>query len=35
MDGEWRQYNDSFVGVVEELRGRTSRKGGTPRSRNQ
>ena len=33
--GEWRQYKDSFVGVAEELRSRTSGKGGTPRSRNQ
>ena len=29
MEGEWRQYNDAFVGVVEELCGRTSGKGGT------
>ena len=33
--GEWRQYKDAFVGVAEELCGRTSGKGGTPRSRNQ
>ena len=26
MEGEWRQYNDAFVGVVEELCGRTSGK---------
>ena len=30
VEGEWRQYNDVFVGVAEELFGRTSRKGGTP-----
>ena len=35
LEGEWRQYNDAFVGVAEELGGRTSGKGGTPRSRNQ
>ena len=35
LEGEWRQYNDAFVGVAEELCGRTSGKGGTPRSRNQ
>ena len=35
VGGEWRQYKDAFVGVAEELCGRTSRKGGTPRSRNQ
>ena len=35
MDGEWRQYKDAFIGVAEELCGRTSGKGGTPRSRNQ
>ena len=35
MEGEWRQYKDAFVGVAEELCGRTSGKGGTPRSRNQ
>ena len=35
MEGEWRQCNDEFVGVAEELCGRTSEKGGTPRSRNQ
>ena len=29
MEGEWRQYNDAFVRVVEELCGRTSGKGGT------
>ena len=32
---EWRQYKDAFVGVAQELRGRTSEKGGTPRTRNQ
>ena len=35
VDGEWRQYKDAFVGVSGELCGRTSGKGGTPRSRNQ
>ena len=35
VEGEWRKYNDAFVGVAEELFGRTSGKGGTPRSRNQ
>ena len=35
VEGEWRQYNDAFVVVAEELCGRTSGKGGTPRSRNQ
>ena len=35
VDGEWRQHKDAFVGVTEELCGRTSWKGGTPRSRNQ
>ena len=37
VEGEWRQYKDAFVGVAEELCGRTSGKGGTqsPRSRNQ
>ena len=35
VDGEWRQYRDAFVVVAEELCGRTSVKGGTPRSRNQ
>ena len=35
VDGEWRHYKDAFVGVAEELCGRTSGKGGTPRSRNQ
>ena len=29
MEGEWRQYKDAFVGVAEELFGRTSGKGGT------
>ena len=35
VEDEWRQYKDAFIGVAEELCGRTSRKGGTPRSRNQ
>ena len=35
VEGGWRQYKDGFVGVAEELCGRTSGKGGTPRSRNQ
>ena len=35
VKGERRQYKDAFVGVAEELCGRTSGKGGTPRSRNQ
>ena len=35
VEGEWRQYKDAFVGVAEELCGRTSGKRGTPRSRNQ
>ena len=35
LEGEWRRYKDAFVGVAEELCGRTSGKGGTPRSRNQ
>ena len=35
VEGEWRQYKDAFVEVAEELCGRTSGKGGTPRSRNQ
>ncbi|MEE9445618.1 MAG: hypothetical protein V3V19_08125 [Cocleimonas sp.] len=35
LEGKWRQYKDAFVGVAEELCGRTSGKGGTPRSRNQ
>ena len=35
VEGERRQYKDSFVGVAEEQCGRTSTKGGTPRSRNQ
>ena len=35
VEGEWRQYKDAFVGVAEELCGRTLGKGGTPRSRNQ
>ena len=35
VKGEWRKYKDAFIGVAEELCGRTSGKGGTPRSRNQ
>ena len=35
VEGEWRQCKDAFVEVAEELCGRTSGKGGTPRSRNQ
>ena len=35
VEGVWRQYKDAFVEVAEELCGRTSGKGGTPRSRNQ
>ena len=35
VEGGWRPYKDAFVGVAEELCGRTSGKGGTPRSRNQ
>ena len=35
VEGEWRQYKNAFVGVAEELCGRKSGKGGTPRSRNQ
>ena len=35
VEGEWMQYKDAFVGVAEELCGRTSGKGGTPRNRNQ
>ena len=35
VEGEWRQYKDAFVGVAEGLCGRTSGKGGTPRSINQ
>ena len=35
VEGEWRQYKDAFVGMAEELCGRTSGKGGTPRIRNQ
>ena len=26
VEGEWRQYKDAFVGVAEELCGRTSGK---------
>ena len=35
MECEWRKNKDAFVGVAEELCGRTSGKGGTTRSRNQ
>ena len=35
VEGEWSQYKDAFVGVAEELCGRTSGEGGSPRSRNQ
>ena len=35
VEGEWRKYKDAFIEVAEELCGRTSGKGGTPRSRNQ
>ena len=35
VEVEWRTYKDAFVGVAEELCGRTSGKGRTPRSRNQ
>ena len=35
VEGEWRQYKDAIVGVAEELCGRTSGKGGTPKGRNQ
>ena len=28
VEGEWRQYNDAFVRVAEELCGRTSGGGG-------
>ena len=35
VEGGWRQYNDAFIGVAQELCGRTSGKGGTPRSKNQ
>ncbi len=35
VEGEWRQYNDAFVGVAEELCGSMSGKGVTTRSRNQ
>ena len=35
VEAEWRQYKDAFVGVAEELCGRTSGQGCTPRSRNQ
>ena len=26
MEGEWRQYKDAFLGMAEELYGRTSGK---------
>ena len=35
VEVDWRQYKDAFVGVAKELCGKTSVKGGTPRSRNQ
>ena len=36
MEGEWGKYKDTFVGVAEELCGRTSLgKRGIPRSRNK
>ena len=35
VEGEWGQYKDAFVGVAEELCGRTSGKRGTLRSRKQ
>ena len=35
VEGEWRQCKDAFVGVAEELCGRTSGKGCSQRSRNQ
>ena len=35
VEGEWRKYKDAFIGMAEELCGRTSGIGGTPRSRNQ
>ena len=35
VEGEWRQYNDAFAGVAEELCCRTSGKVCTPRNRNQ
>ena len=35
VEVEWRQYKDAFIGVAEELCGRTSGKGVTPISRNQ
>ena len=35
VECEWKQYKNAFVGVAEELCGRTSGKGCTPRSRNQ
>ena len=34
-EGEWRQYKDAFVGVADELCGRTSGKGVTPRSKTK
>ncbi len=34
VEGEWKQCKDAFVGVAGEQCGRTSGKGGTPRSRN-
>ena len=35
VEVDWRQYNDAFIGAAKELCGRTSVKGGTPRSGNQ
>ena len=35
MGDEWRQYNDAFVGMAEEICGRMSGKGSNPRSRYQ
>ena len=35
VEGEWRQYKDAFVGVAEELCGRTPWQVGTPICRNQ
>ena len=31
MEGEYRQYKDAFLGMAEELCGRMSGKGGSPR----
>ena len=35
LEEEWKKYKETFVGVAEELCGRTSRKGGVSRSCNQ